>query len=274
MQNSPPESIAVASQSPDLGLLLIGHGTRDPNGLAEFAETVRLVASQVSPAAVEPAFLELASPTIAEGWERLVAHGVRRIVAAPLLLFAAGHARQDIPAALRAAAARHPQLEWRQAEPLGCHPALLELSAQRFQDAVQDAGCAANRCRLIVVGRGSHDPQATGETARYAELLAERVGVCGVRVCFLAMAEPRLPDVLAEAASAGNDSDPIVVQPHLLFQGELLGEIQKRVREWSAAVPTKRWLVTRHLGPAPQVAAAVRERVLRNDQARMTNDQV
>ncbi len=253
-----------SSRSSDIGVLLIGHGTRDQNGLAEFAETVRLVASRMHPTPVEPAFLELATPTISAGFDRLVERGVRRIVAAPLLLFAAGHAKQDIPAAVRDAASPHEGVEWRQAEHLGCHPALVELSAQRFRAALDGASRQVNRCRLLVVGRGSHDLEATRETARYAELLGERVGILDVQVGFLAMAQPPLPDVLSEAARC--ESDTIVVQPHLLFHGELLSEVQQRVRDWSMRASAKQWLVSGHLcdsrmlGSTSQVVAAVMER--------------
>ena len=125
---------------------------------------------------VEPAYLELASPTVSVGLDRLVEQGVRRLVAAPLLLIAAGHAKRDIPAAVRAAAGRHAGVEWCQAEHLSCHSSLLELSAQRFHAALGSARRDVRHCRLLLIGRGSHDPEAVGEMLRYASLLGERVG--------------------------------------------------------------------------------------------------
>jgi sirohydrochlorin cobaltochelatase len=177
-----------------------------------------------------------------------------------LLLFAAGHAKQDIPAAIRSAVSQHPGVDWRQAEPLGCHASLLELSAIRFHQSLAETNCDLQRCRLIVVGRGSHDAEATRETVRYAQLLSEQVRIAEVQTGFLAMAEPRLSVVLQEAANS--DRETIVVQPHLLFHGELLTEVRQQVQDWSARVPTKKWLMTGHLGPAPQVVAAVVERCI------------
>src|SRR5687767_3853616 len=89
-----------------LGWLVVGHGTRDRAGQAEFFELVELLARKVGDRGpqVEPAFLELASPTIAQGLARLAARGVRRVLVIPLLLFAAGHAKDDIPQAVAAAA--------------------------------------------------------------------------------------------------------------------------------------------------------------------------
>jgi sirohydrochlorin cobaltochelatase len=241
------------------GLLLIGHGTRDRKGLAEFAELGRRVASRIGSVPVESAFLELAAPTISIGFDRLVERGSRRIVAAPLLLFAAGHAKHDIPEALTNAARAHPGIAWRQAAPLGCHPALLDLSAQRFDEVMQEVPSERNQCRLILVGRGSHDQEALDEAARYAKLLGERVGVNDVQVSFLAMAQPRLADLLAEAASC--EKSTIVVQPHLLFHGELLGEVEQQLESGKGLAPSKRWLKAAHLGPAPELAAVIEERV-------------
>src|SRR5436190_70542 len=80
-----------------LGLLLVGHGTRDSAGLAEFRELHRLLVERAGELPVESCFLELAEPNISAGIEALLARGVRQIVVAPLLLFAAGHAKRDIP---------------------------------------------------------------------------------------------------------------------------------------------------------------------------------
>lgn len=243
------------------GFLLIGHGTRDQQGLAEFAETVRQAADQLAPLPVEAAFLELAIPTIAEGFQRLVQRGVRQIVTAPLLLFAAGHAKQDIPQAVAAAASKHPGIPWRQAEHLGCHPTLLELSAARFRNALGAEGAegiAAGQCKLVVVGRGSRDPEALAETRRYAHLVSDQVGVLEVQVGFLAMAQPRLADVLSEVAVAA--APIVIVQPHLLFHGELLQAVQAQVEEWRRQVPRKQWLIAEHLGAASQVVTAVVDR--------------
>ncbi len=91
------ESAAAA----EVGLLLVGHGTREPAGVNEFLTVAKLVAERFPQGPVESSFLELATPTIGEGVARLAQQGVRRVVVAPVILFAAGHIRRDIPAAVR-----------------------------------------------------------------------------------------------------------------------------------------------------------------------------
>ncbi len=244
------------------GLLVVGHGSREAVGLREFLETARLMKSLAGPTPVEPCFLEFAEPSIAEGFRRLVAQGVRQVIVSPVLLFAAGHAKRDIPDAVAAAAAQAPGVTTRQAGHLGSEPRLLALSQQRYQEALAcDAGAPREEhpSLLVLVGRGSLDPEATAEMhafARQREQIVHRGGTSpGVEVAFVAMAEPRLSDVLERAAAA--PPRRIVVQPHLLFGGVLLDRIAGTVREFAGRHPQHEWLTAAHLGPHPHVAEAL-----------------
>ena len=240
----------------DDGLLLVGHGTRDPIGVAEFLETAADVAALVDPRPVEPCFLELNSPTIDVAVARLARRGVRRLTVMPLLLFAADHAKQDIPAAVAAAMANHAPMSIAQAPVLGCHPALVRLSALRCAETIAAAGrVPAESTLLLLVGRGSHDPSATAEMFRFAELRAEQEPVGRVETCFFAMAEPSFADILSRTATF--DVRRVVVQPHLLFHGQLLAEIQRQVASMAAAHGDRQWLVSRHLGPHPAIPRIV-----------------
>src|SRR4051812_42479918 len=86
---------------------------------------------------VAACYLELAEPSIAQGIEQLIARGVRQVVVLPLLLFAAGHAKEDVPTAVHACQGNYPGVEFTFASHLGCHERLLQLSAQRFGEACQ-----------------------------------------------------------------------------------------------------------------------------------------
>ena len=50
-----------------------------------------------------------------------------------------------------------------------------------------------------------------------------------------------------------------MVQPHLLFQGELLLAIGRAAQDAARAAPHQRWVVAQHLGPDPVVARLVAE---------------
>ncbi len=258
------------------GLLLVGHGTRAAAGQAEFWHLVELVRSAEPERIVAGAFLELAEPTIAAGVAELARQGARRIRAIPLVLCAAGHAKRDIPEALAAAARPFPGLEVQRTPHLGCRDEVLELSERRFRAVLGDKAVgdedpgdqesgeqrdgaqphsAAGETLLILVGRGSGDAEATAEFRAFAARRAAGQPALQVEVAFLAMAEPPLDRVL-EAAARG-PARRIVVQPHLLFAGELLTTVGEKVAACATADPTRQWIATAHLGPDECLAAAV-----------------
>lgn len=246
------------------GLLVIGHGTRSAAGLAEFQETVAMVAQLLPHVAVQPCYIELASPTIDRGIEMLVARGVERIVALPLLLFAAGHAKDDIPAALATAAESYPAVEFVLAEHLGCHDRLLALSSRRFEEALHgQEEVAASDTLWLMVGRGARDAGALEEMEAFVRKRLRWTPVGQVRVAYLAMAEPHLGDVLPEVAELRFRR--VVVQPHLLFHGDLLATVSAAVREVAARWPQQQWLLAPHLGAADLLAEAVVDRFFEAD---------
>ena len=240
------------------GLLLVGHGTRDPAGLAELHQLVERVRSCFAPIEprlpIEGCCLELAEPTIAEGLRSLVRAGSRRVRAVPLVLFAAGHAKRDIPRAGRSGT-RHPGVTVDQAPHLGCHPEVARLSERRYEQAVAEyRPLPQAESMLVLVGRGSNDPEATAEMRRFCDCRSAQLK-CHMQMAFIALAEPRLDDVLQRATRSRMAR--IVVQPHLLFAGQLLTELRAKVDRAAAQSPDKQWIVVDHLGPDASLAACI-----------------
>jgi sirohydrochlorin cobaltochelatase len=247
----------------DRGLLVVGHGTRDPLGVEAFAQTVRQFSGLVPGLAVEPSFLEFARPTIAEGIERLAKRGVRKICWIPLFLFAAGHVRRDIPAAVAVAVASHPGVKTCEAPHLGCHPRLVELSVERCRESLRERPPLPPReTLLLLVGRGTDDEAALGEMGQFAELRRQAGSIDQVWVCFASMTDPLLDDILPRVARL-----PIlrvVVQPHLLFPGYLANRISSTVGEFAKAHPAIDWVTTEPLGPNRLLSQAMVEILAEN----------
>jgi len=239
------------------GLVIVGHGTRDLRGLAEFHALVDLVAARSPGFVVEGGFLELAEPTIADAVARAVQRGgLHSLTVLPLVLFAAGHAKVDIPRAVQAAVQPFPGLAVHQAPHLGCHPEIIELSRRRFREALSRLPAAtAGETLLLMVGRGSRDPEANSEMARFARLRWESDPIGWVETCFTDMAEPSLERALEMVTRLPLST--IVVQPHLLFQGELLERIRSTVELFGRSAGSYTWVVADHLGPDVRLAAAV-----------------
>src|SRR6185369_6737473 len=151
----------MSYETKSVGLLLVGHGTRDEVGLRQFLELAEGLKETLAPQPVESAFLELAQPGIQLGVERLLDRGVNEIVTVPVILFAAGHVKRDIPLQVAAALAARGQADVRQVQVghLGCHGAIVELSRLRREEADKEIRRQGDKERelLLLVARGSSD---------------------------------------------------------------------------------------------------------------------
>lgn len=238
-------------------VLLVGHGTRDPAGTEEFFQLASVLAERLAPLPVEGCLLEFQHPTIPEAWRTLVRRGAKQIRVAPLLLFAAGHARSDIPDAVAACAAETPGVCYSQCGPLSRAPTIVALLSSRIRQAAdREAIPVDDSVALVMVGRGSYDPCAKADMRVLGEIVARRCEMPHHAVGFYAMAEPRLPGVLGEVAGRSGIRT-VIVQPHLLFQGRLYDAIAAQVAEASQRHPQVRFVVADYLGPTAEVAEAL-----------------
>jgi len=254
----PIGTMMAGGLAPPVGLLLVGHGTRDARGIDELRTTGRHVSRRWKRGPVSHGFLELAEPTIRGGLERLAREGCQRVVAVPVLLGTAAHVKEDIPRAV-AEAARVSRISVELAGSLACHPLLVRLSSRRCREAVEasDPVPPARTC-LILVGRGSSDRQAAEATRRFAACRVDPLRYAVVRTSFLTAAVPRIDEALHRAAK--ENWTRVIVQPHLLFRGQLAGQVVAAVARVRTEYPNLDWCVTSHLGLSTLVADALIDR--------------
>jgi sirohydrochlorin cobaltochelatase len=139
------------------------------------------------------------------------------MAAVPLVLVAAGHGKGDIPAALEREVRRHPGTSFRFGRPLGPHPLLLDLLEQRIAAVSDRAAWPENA--VLLVGRGSTDPDANAEVCKVSRLLQETRGFAFVETAFVSLATPSVPDGLERVRRLG--ARRVVVAPYFLFDGVL-----------------------------------------------------
>ena len=241
------------------GVMLVGHGTRDDLGTRQFFQLGERLADELSPTPVKSCLLEFQQPTIPQAWAALIGSGVRHIHVAPLLLFAAGHAKSDIPDLVRRCQADSPGITFDQSRPLSRHSSIIDLVCHRIGETASNVASSSERTALIMVGRGSHDPCAQADMRVLTEIVARRTGLAGY-TSFYAMAEPRLPDVL-DAVAGGGKYDALIVQPHLLFAGRLFQAIQRQLHEAQKRYPGIVIHLSRYLGPEPRIAESIAARI-------------
>ncbi|GIU84011.1 MAG: cobalamin biosynthesis protein CbiX [Acidimicrobiales bacterium] len=269
------------------GLFLIGHGSRSGEGVDEYWQFVEVL-RDILPADVElgAGFIEFASPDLDEGIDELVSRGVEEVHAVPLVLLGAGHMKNDGPAALARARLRHPGVTFCYARALGVHPDLLSLAEARVREAfsrsearIQSAeGCGGvgaeerpeerpEACRtegevsgraVVLVGRGSTDPDANSDLFKVARMLEEGRSLGEVHASFVSLAPPDVPSALDRAARLG--ATAVAVVPYFLFTGLLVERIYRQAEEWALRHPEVQVVAGRHLGPDPVVARLVVDR--------------
>jgi sirohydrochlorin cobaltochelatase len=231
-------------------VLIAGHGSRDPEGIAEFLELARHFRACWPDAPVEIAFLEFARPTIQEGIDRLVRDGARIVVVLPGVLMAAGHAKNDMASEVRLARQRYPHVEIHMGRALDVEPRLLQLCRLRYQEALAGRPSVSPAdTLLLLVGRGSGDPDANANIAKVARFLQEGYPTAWATCAFSGITAPLLEDALPVCERLGFPR--IVVQPYFLFTGVLLKRIYAQVAERRRARPDLDYLATPHMQAHP-----------------------
>ena len=253
---------------PETGVVVVGHGTANPVGAAETKSVVAQVDAILPNIPVELGYLEVIEPTIEMALGRLAAQGCKRVVALPILLFSAGHAKQDIPQSLREAAARY-GLSVTQADPLGLHRGIINLARQRFYEAVEGlAPIHGGSEALIVIGRGSSDATASHQLWRFVRSTYSSL-VCVAKhrfaISFVAAARPTMPEAVDQVMLGANGRLPVkrvVLHPHLLFHGHVENQVEGLLEKMRSRFPSVEWVKVSRLGAASEVAQALVDRGL------------
>ncbi|RJK92830.1 sirohydrochlorin chelatase [Vallicoccus soli] len=239
-------------------LLVVGHGTRSAAGVEQFAALVARAGRRLAAEGVDVAggFIELAPPPVNVAVADLVGRGHRDVVAVPLVLVAAGHGKGDIPGAMAREQVRHPGLRYRYGRPLGPHPALHDVLTRRVDEAL--AGDDRDGTAVVLVGRGSSDPDANAEVAKVARLQWEGRGYAMVEPSFVSLAHPSVPEALERVRLLG--ARRVVVAPYFLFPGVLPDRIVEQSRAFAQAHPGLDVRVADVLGDTDDLAGLVVER--------------
>jgi cobalt/nickel transport system ATP-binding protein len=245
-------TMAMADHS---SLLLVGHGSRSAAGVAEywtFADVLRSCAPHLD---VGCGFIELAQPDLDTAIDDLVAGGATSVVAVPLVLLGAGHLKNDGPNALHRARTRHPSVEFAYARDLGIHPLVLGVAEDRIRATVGDDG---EKWAVVVVSRGSSDPDANADLYKVARLLWDSRGLGLVEPAFVSLARPSVSDALDRCAHLG--AQRVAVFPYFLFTGVLVDRIREQTDAWAPAHPDVEVQPVAHLGADARIAELALER--------------
>jgi sirohydrochlorin ferrochelatase len=193
-------------------VLIIAHGSRDGRHAATVDSLTARVRALRPRLRVEHCYLDLTTPSVGQALDRLYTAGERDVVAVPLLLTRAFHAKVDIPAVLAAETSRLPGLRVRQATVLGPHRLLTKALTRRLHQAgVTPADHAGTG--VVLAAAGSSDPEAIAEIARTAREWRRAEGWCAVRPAFASAALPTTADAVRALRAHGGEGHRVDLPP-------------------------------------------------------------
>ncbi len=246
------------------GVMICGHGSRSQAAVDEFAVLAqKLPAYLPADWVTDYGYLEFANPVIRDGLDRLREAGCDRILAVPGMLFAAMHAKNDIPTVLNTYAAKH-GIDVHYGRELGVDPKMIAAAGARVQQALDQANAVAGEVPLhdtclVVIGRGASDPDANGNVAKIARMLQEGLGFGWLEVGYSGVTFPLVEPCLQHAAKLGYKR--IVVFPYFLFSGILIDRIYGFTDQVAAAHPDIQFVKAGYLGDHRLVLETFAERV-------------
>jgi precorrin-8X/cobalt-precorrin-8 methylmutase len=250
----------TAQETSYYDIIVAGHGSRDPEGVREFEQLVRLVQQRACGRKVNHGFLEFARPTIDEAIRANIHAGGLRIAVVPGVLLAATHAKNDMPSEIVALQQEFPQAKLHYGLALHLHPQVLRLMRERIIEAEARSAQLIRRSDscLVVVGRGTTDPDANSDVSKLARMLEEGLGFGASFVCYAGTARPLVADGLASALRLGFSR--IVVAPFFLFTGILVKRIYAAADALALRHPEIEFLKCKYLGIHELIADAFLER--------------
>ena len=241
----------------DTAVLLCGHGSRDPDAIGEFEVAAAALRRRLASPDFATGYLEFARPTIQQGLAGLAARGARRILAVPGMLFAASHVKNDLPWEMNSFMADNSGIEVKLGRDLAIDPKLLAAAADRIASVAPDG---REDSVLVVVGRGTNDPDANSNISKITRMLWEGMGFGWGETAYSGVAHPRVDAALDRAARLGFRR--IVVFPYFLFTGVLVKRIYAQTDQAAARFPGIGFVKAPYLRDHPKVIDAFVERVV------------
>lgn len=163
------------------------------------------------------------------------------------------HAKSDIPVEIDKVRVRFPQVKVTYGKPIGVNQEVTKAVAAR----IEEAGYQGERARILLIGRGSSDPDVKRDVFGIADDVRSLLPHAEVFPCFITACEPNYRDVLAQLSA--DDDGPVYIVPYLLFTGILMKEIESEAAQARKRLKDVR--VCRYIGFHPHVKAAYIERV-------------
>lgn len=204
----------------------------------------------------EYSFLELSEPSIEEGFRNCIEKGATIVHIIPVLLLTAAHAKKDIPEVLEKLSIEYPDVHIKYGKPIGVHPQMVEIVADKIK-RTSIYKKTKEEVLVILVGRGSSDPDVKRDLCKIASLIETEVDRIVVQDCYLTAAQISFEEALQMADQSSYRH--VLVIPYLLFTGVLMKSMEKKINKIKSI--DKEYVLAPYLGYDPLIAGILKERI-------------
>ncbi|MDC3169275.1 sirohydrochlorin chelatase [Prochlorococcus sp. AH-716-E17] len=209
-----------------IGILICGHGSRNKLAITEFQELTRLIQKKYPSILVEFGFLEFAKPSLTDALDKLRNSSIKKVIAIPAMLFAAGHVKNDIPSLLMNYA-KKTDIEIIYGRELGINNLMISAACERVKEVFQkNNSLIPEESLLVLVGRGSSDPDANSNVSKITRMVVEGVGLGWGETVFSGVTFPLVEPGLRNVVRLGYKN--IIIFPYFLFSGVLVTRIKRQ----------------------------------------------
>jgi sirohydrochlorin cobaltochelatase len=209
-----------------VAILICGHGSRNKLAITEFQELTKLIQIRYPSIIVEYGFLEFAKPSLIDALDKLRDHSIKKVIAIPAMLFAAGHVKNDIPSLLMNYSSKT-GIEIIYGRELGINNLMISAACERVKDVFkQNKTLKPEESLLVVVGRGSSDPDANSNVSKITRMIVEGLGLGWGETVFSGVTFPLVEPGLKNVVRLGYKN--IIIFPYFLFSGVLVTRIKRQ----------------------------------------------
>ena len=209
-----------------IGILICGHGSRNKLAITEFQELTNHIQTKYPSMLVEFGFLEFAKPSITDALDKLRKSSIKKVIAIPAMLFAAGHVKNDIPSLLMNYA-KKTDVEIIYGRELGINNLMISAACERVKEVLKkNNSLNPQESLLVVVGRGSSDPDANSNVSKITRMVVEGLGLGWGETVFSGVTFPLVEPGLRNVVRLGYKN--IIIFPYFLFSGVLVTRIKRQ----------------------------------------------
>lgn len=236
-------------------VLYVFHGSRLKEAKEE-AITFFNHCQQKSPFSIQHyAFLELADPSIEVSVKQCVEAGATEIAVVPILLFAAGHAKKDIPAIIQKLKEQYPSVHLYYGKPLGVNESMVNTVVERINSAIKESPSVSKPTKVVMIGRGSKDVEMQAKFQELCSIVQKQLNL-ETKWCYLTAAEPTFQQMLEQVQK--DSGNQYIFVPYLIFTGFLLKRIKN---DLASSLPQHiEWVLANYIGQHPNVHRLVVQR--------------